>query len=113
MPETRTIGRSIDDVIEGERGGLFSIALTLSDLGTALYVAGEEFRYDTSPIAVEFTRRADELAEYLADLSLSNDGVLTDDRQCARCGGDGKTSDEDPCIECRGSGYVNAGEANG
>lgn len=114
MPETVQVGRSVDDVVEAEIGCLYSIATTLNMLGSELYATGETFRYDTdNPAAVELTRRVDELARFIDDLSLAPDGTLTDNRECRRCSGAGRTKGEDPCIECGGSGYVNAGEADG
>lgn len=114
MPDTVAVGRSVEDVVEAEIGCLYSIALTLNMLESELYATGEQFRYDDdNPVAVELTRRVDELARFIEDLSLVPDGTLTDNRECRRCSGAGQTTGEDPCVECGGRGYVNSGEADG
>jgi hypothetical protein len=114
MPEAVPIGRSVEDVVEAETGCLYSIALTLNMLSSELYATGEQFRYDDdNPVAVELTRRVDELTEFIEDLSLTPDGTLTNNRECRRCSGAGRTSGEDPCVECGGRGYVHREEANG
>lgn len=110
MSETVQVGRSIEDVVEAETGCLYGIALSLDVLGSELYATGEQFRYDTNnPVAVELTRRVDELARFVEGLSLAPDGTLTENRECRRCSGAGRTKGEDPCAECDGSGYMNVG----
>lgn len=105
------VGRSIDDMLEAEAGGLVSRLAALSDLSSAAYTVGMEFEHDDEEAAVTLVRLARELEEYLERLSVAPDASLTLYRQCRRCSGKGKTQDEDPCIECGGSGHVHAEEA--
>lgn len=111
--ETYDPGRSADDILEAESGGLLHRAVALVDLQSALYTVGEEFAYDESPPAPELVRLCRELDEYVCRLSLTKEAALTQYRECSRCSGNGGTSGEPVCIECDGAGKVHAEEADG
>lgn len=115
------VGRSAEDLLEASCGGMEHHAMLLSDLMSATYACAEEWGYDDSEPGATLARMCRELQKFAVDLSLTDDGVLTLNRECRRCSGNGKAVAvrsgerivEDPCIECGGSGYVHADEADG
>lgn len=106
-------GRSVDDFLEHEAGGVYHKAVILADLGSAVYTARKEWEYDESEAGVLLTQLCTALDDYLRDLSIMPDGELTRYRECSRCGGEGGFKDEPTCNECGGVGSVHASEADG
>jgi hypothetical protein len=114
QPAQRTqSGKSIEDLLEARAGCPEFRLVELAELSSAVYAVAEEFAYDEEEPAVDLVRLCRGLQRFLEDVSVTEGGTLTLNRQCARCSGAGRTKGENPCIECGGLGHVHASEANG
>lgn len=113
MREGKVVGRSAYSIVESEAGCLYSVAIGVSELEGSLEWAIAEFEYEQSDEAKELVTLCRALTDHLDRVSITEDGTLTLNRICARCGGDGETRGEDPCAECGGSGFIHADEADG
>ena len=101
-------GYDVNELLERETGGPILNAVTLAELGSAVYAASETFAYDEGEAAEELRAHLAPLQRTLERLSFTKAGDLTLWRECRRCGGDGQTRGEDPCIECGGRGAIHA-----
>lgn len=118
-------GRAPEDILERESGGLITVATLLYDIGSNLEHAVAEFGHDyvQDPVERELARRCQDLLDHLRFITVRENGTLSLNLECGRCGGDGSyrgikpppegwTGTSTPvllvCEDCQGRGYVPA-----
>lgn len=110
-------GLSPDEFLERTAGSVFHKALQLGMLGGEVEGAIAEWEYEAkeNADADQLVSLLRPLKAFLDDVSITEDGALTQWRECSRCGGAGtigRLGDswfEDPCKGCDGAGRCLAG----